>query len=225
MKKVVWHFAISGLLIPVTMVLHAQQSFTGDRNILNKRYGMYAAALKQNTLAMQDAQQLPLPGMPPGSSAENSRAIRPGIIIEPGLPLGKLKDAAGFVISINAEAKYFLTERLAAMVSVGFTNYFGKNHTFTEYNGNGDPQTFSVKTENLHAIPLQAGFHIGLTDNVFIQGTAGVSFLSNGGGTAFIYSPGIGYKLRQFEGRLKYEALSKNGTLSFIGLQLGYYLW
>jgi len=221
MKKVVWHFAISGLLIPVTMVLHAQQSFTGDRNILNKRYGMYAAALKQNTLAMQDAQQLP----PPASSAENSRAIRPGITVEPGLPLGKLKDAAGFVISINAEAKYFLTERLAAMVSVGFTNYFGKNHTFTEYNGNGDPQTFTVKTEDLHAIPLQAGFHIGLTDNVFIQGTAGVSFLSNGGGTAFIYSPGIGYKLGQFEGQLKYEALSKNGTLSFIGLQLGYYLW
>jgi len=225
MKKVVWHFAISGLLIPVTMVLHAQQSFTSDRNILNKRYGMYAAALKQNTLAMQDEQQLPLPGIPPGSSTENSRAIRPGITVEPGLPLGKLKDAAGFVISINAEAKYFLTERLAAMVSVGFTNYFGKNHTFTEYNGNGDPQTFTVKTEDLHAIPLQAGFHIGLTDNVFIQGTAGVSFLSNGGGTAFIYSPGLGYTFKQFEARLKYEALSKNGTLSFIGLQLGYYLW
>jgi len=225
MKKVVWHFAISGLLIPVTMVLHAQQSFTSDRNILNKRYGMYAAALKQNTLAMQDEQQLPLPGIPPGSSTENSRAIRPGITVEPGLPLGKLKDAAGFVISINAEAKYFLTERLAAMVSVGFTNYFGKNHTFTEYNGNGDPQTFTVKTEDLHAIPLQAGFHIGLTDNVFIQGMAGVSFLSNGGGTAFIYSPGLGYTFKQFEARLKYEALSKTGTLSFIGLQLGYFLF
>jgi len=224
MKRIVWRFAISGVLISVAMRLQAQQSFTGDKNVLNQRYGMYIAALKQNKLAMQDVQQ-DLWVLPASSTAGNDRAIRAGITVEPGLPLGKLKDAAGFVISINAEAKYFFTERLAAIMSVGYTHYFGKNHGLTEYNGNGEPQTFTVKTNDLYGIPVQAGFHFGLTDNVFIQGTAGVSFLSNGGGTAFIYSPGIGYQLRQFEARLKYEALSKNGTLSFIGLQLGYFLY
>jgi len=42
-------------------------------------------------------------------------------------------------------------------------------------------------------------------------------------GTAFLYTPGIGVRFSNLEVEAKYEGWSKNGTLSFFGIRVGYF--
>jgi hypothetical protein len=222
MKRVVLCFSMSVILLPMLLPADAQQSSKSEKSISDHRYSIYIAGLKQETVAPVHPGEISQPE--PAAKATAHHNLEAGITIEAGLPLGKLKDESAFVLSVNAEARYFLDEEIAVMFSAGFSKYFGKTRRFTEYNGNGEPQSFSIKTKALHGIPVQAGGSILLTNAIFLQASAGVSFLSDGGGTAFIYSPAIGYRLNQIEARLKYEGLSKNGTLSFAGIQLGYFI-
>jgi hypothetical protein len=56
---------------------------------------------------------------------------------------------------------------------------------------------------------------------------AGVAFLNNGGGTAFAYSPQLGYEFKTktdkaIDASFKYDGYSKNGTLGAVGVRIAY---
>lgn len=146
-----------------------------------------------------------------------------GVNLEPALPLGNLKLISSFGFGVNVMGKYSLSDKLALKGSLGYMTFIGKTYTETEDDGNGNIQTVSFKAPAAHAVTLRAGASYMLTDNIFAQGSIGLAFLNHGGGTAFLYTPGIGYTSGHVELLLKYEGWSANGgTLSFLGLQVGY---
>lgn len=146
-----------------------------------------------------------------------------GVNLEPALPLGDLKLASNFGFGVNGMVKYTLDDKLSLRGSLGYMTFLGKTLTETEDDGNGNIQTVSFKPAALHAVTLKAGAAYMLTDNIFAQGSIGLAFLNQGGGTAFLYTPGIGYASGHIEVLAKYEAWAKNSqTLSFFGLQFAY---
>src|SRR6266581_2494413 len=86
-------------------------------------------------------------------------------------------------------------------------------------------QTSKSKDEGKFSIGLEAGLKYYIQDGFFAEGQLGVVFSTeSGGGSAFAYSPGVGYSFASgFEAGLRYEGWPKDGaTTSQIGLRLAY---
>src|SRR4051812_10052720 len=123
MNRIVLRMTIAGCLLCMTLQSGAQQSFKSVKSIVDHRYILYIAALKQATIESpvyeNSAAQPPFP--PNKEGGQNKPKISPGIIIEPALPFGKLKDASGFVLSVKAAVRYSFSDELAVLLSAGYT--------------------------------------------------------------------------------------------------------
>jgi hypothetical protein len=226
MKKVLLPMGIALSLLTITIAVKAQQPaknktqpVTGSNN--SKSTGV--AKVNTVTATPVSPKKTTTPAVSNTLKRDKENSFSIGANLEPGLPVSDLSKVSSFVLGVNAMAKYSLSEKLAVRASIGYMTYFAKTQKIIEDNSNGNVQVISIKPNAVHAVPLQAGLSYLVTDHIFIIGSAGTSFLSDGGGTAFIYSPGIGYQANRFEAIAKYERLSKTGTISFIGLQLGYF--
>lgn len=128
--------------------------------------------------------------------------------VNAGLPIGDFKPFYSFVIGGDIQGQYSVAENLGLTLSAGYLNYSGKDGV-----------------ESSSAIPVLAGVKYYFTPGGFYgHAQLGVSFLSDGGGSAFTYAPGIGYNLSpNFDLGVKYQAFTKNSvTGSFIGLRAAY---
>ena len=85
-----------------------------------------------------------------------------------------------------------------------------------------------VKYKAAGIIPLKAGVKFFLTKGFYGAAQLGAGFFNNGGGTAFAYTPMVGYEFDTKSGKavdasFKYDGYSKNGTgLGSVGLRLAY---
>ncbi|UAY54746.1 outer membrane beta-barrel protein [Arachidicoccus terrestris] len=143
------------------------------------------------------------------------------------LPLGSFKDAYDWSIGGSVQADFpVLKNDLYVVVNAGYNNFFAK-----EGAGTG---------KDLGVIPVSAGLKYYFpSTNLYVQGTAGVGFLTSKDDVAadksasFTYSPQVGYLLN-LGGRnaldiaVKFEGDSKiydNGKSSnFLGLRVAYNL-
>lgn len=93
---------------------------------------------------------------------------------------------------------------------------------------NGKSAGSGIKNKGVTIVPLRIGVKYFLVGSVYGGLQAGLGFLGGAAsGTAFSYSPQIGYEFQTNSGKsidatFKYDAYSKNGTLGSLGLRLAY---
>lgn len=96
------------------------------------------------------------------------------------------------------------------------------------YNGKSVPGNSGQKYSGLTIIPVRVGVKYFLTGSVYGSAQAGLGFINRGYGTAFSYSPQIGYEFKTNSGKsvdvtVKYDAYAKSGgTLASFGFRLAY---
>jgi len=126
-----------------------------------------------------------------------------------GLPLGDLGDVASLAYGADLQGEYAAAETVGITLSAGYLRFAGKSG-FTVTGG---------------LIPVLAGVRVYFADKIYGSAQLGMSFSTeSGGGSAFTYAPGVGYKVSDnFDLLLKYQAASKSGsTTSFIGVRAGF---
>jgi len=136
--------------------------------------------------------------------------------VDPGLPVGDASNISSF--TIGGDLKYSLpaAENFDVSLSAGYQTFLGKSVTI-------DGESF--KYGSLKGIPVKlAGrYNFDGSTGFFAEVGLGAAFIQDGGGTAFLYAPGIGYAMDGgFEVVVRYEGWSKNGSISQIGLRVAY---
>jgi hypothetical protein len=163
------------------------------------------------------------------SKDEKVTTDRPAFLLsvgpEAGIPLGSLKDHYNWTLGGSVQADYAIVKRfLYVNLNAGYTNIFADN---------------TPGLDDLHLIPVKLGLKYypfsGL--NVYVQGQAGVSFITNSSGpyndksAAFVYTPQVGYliplgKGNYLDAAVKFDGNSKftdgGSTNNTIGIRIAY---
>lgn len=155
------------------------------------------------------------------STSDIAKNIQVGINIDGAFPTGDFGKSYSFGIGGSVMGRYALNDKANLTASLGYLNFSGKTITATYTGEDEEEHTESFKWPSLHGIPLRLGANYLISGPLFIQGEIGAAFLK--GGTAFLYTPGIGVRFSNLEVEAKYEGWSKNGTLSFFGVRAGYF--
>ena len=153
------------------------------------------------------------------SFAQTSKTSTGGkfsIGIDPGLPVGDANNYSSF--AIGGDLKYAIPAgtNFDVSLSAGYEVFIGKTIDFAGQ---------SVKASDLKGIPVKVAgrYNFNGASGFFAEFGVGAAFIQDGGGTAFLYAPGVGYAVDGgFEVGVRYEGWSKNGTVSQIGLRVAY---
>ncbi len=131
--------------------------------------------------------------------------------VEAGLPVGDVSNAYNFVIGGSLKYEAPIATGTNFTLTAGYSSFQGKT-------------VAGFKFPAIGFIPVKAGIKYFLADAFYGEAQLGAAFSTqSGGGTAFAYSPGIGYKFSDvIDLGVRYEAWSKNGTTSQIGARLGF---
>lgn len=149
------------------------------------------------------------------SAAQTNDGGKFNIGLEGGLPLGTSKQLFNSIIGASVKYEYPVAQDVFVTASAGYNGWLIK-HEYSDFDGAKKVYSF---------VPLKAGIKGYLQEGFFLEGQVGASIYagSNGKGTSFIYSPGLGYTFPSgFEAGVRYEAWAKDGTASQVGLRLGY---
>lgn len=142
--------------------------------------------------------------------------IKLSVGAELALPSGNLSSTQSFGFGGTAQLEIPLQEKLMGVAYGGIILFKGKSA------GGG------LNYPGLTIIPIRVGVKYFLTGSVYGGLQAGLGFLSNfGTGTAFSYSPQVGYEFKTNSGKsidatFKYDGYSKNGSFGSFGLRLAY---
>lgn len=137
----------------------------------------------------------------------SDKILKFGVGVTAGLPMADIKSASSFALKGDLQAEYLAGETVGLTLSAGYLKYIAKSGY----------STGSV-------IPVLAGVKFGIGEGFYGHAQLGLSFISDGGGSAFTYAPSIGYKVSEnFDLALKYEALTKSSvTFSYLGIRAGF---
>jgi len=129
--------------------------------------------------------------------------------LEAGLPVGDFSNLYSFAIGGSLKYAQPIADATAFTISAGYTSFKVKSAL------GGGTSGF---------VPVKAGIKYNFAEAFYGEAQVGAAFgTQSGGGTAFAYSPGIGY---DFGGGVdlgvRYEGWSHNGTLSQIAARLAY---
>ncbi|MEO8116090.1 MAG: hypothetical protein ABI653_00490 [Bacteroidota bacterium] len=129
-----------------------------------------------------------------------------GIGIEGALPLGDLKITSNFGIGGSLKGCFPVGNSGDITLTAGYINFSAKS-PFT----------------SLSLIPIKAGYRIRTTSGFYAEPQAGYGVFTKGGGGGFLYAINAGYLDKSgFDVAARYEGISNNGTISYIGLRVGY---
>ncbi len=131
-----------------------------------------------------------------------------GLGAELALPMGDFGTFYSFGAGVSAQMNYAVTSNVGLTLNAGYVSYSGKS-------GAGSSGV----------IPVLAGVSFNLSDKVYASGQLGMTMSAeSGGGSAFTFAPGVGYKVSdKFDLLLKYSSWSDNGfTSSALGLRAGF---
>lgn len=131
--------------------------------------------------------------------------------VEAGIPVGTTSDAYNFAIGGSLKYDMPIATGTDFTVSAGYTSFMGKT-------------VLGFKIPAAGFVPLKAGIKYWFADAFYGEAQLGAAFSTqSGGGTAFAYSPGIGYKFSDVvDLGVRYEAWSHNGTVSQVAARLGF---
>jgi hypothetical protein len=153
------------------------------------------------------------------STASSSDAGRLSIGIDAGLPVGNAHDAYSLAIGGDLKYSHPVSTNLSISLSGGYTELIGKDFNYSYTNGSTSI-ALGGRVNNLGVVPVKVGIRYG-TNGFFGEAQFGAAFISQGGGTAFAYSPGIGYAFDgDFEMGVRYEGWERNGTTGQVALRL-----
>jgi hypothetical protein len=146
--------------------------------------------------------------MSSGSSyANNSRF---SVAFELGLPISTAADVYNVGVGFSLRYETPIAAGTLFTISGGYTSLSAK----PEFGGGSD--AFA---------PFKAGIKYYVNQGFYLEGQLGVTFYVGGGGSVnyFAYSPGIGYTINNnVDIGVRYEGWVDQGTISQIGLHLGY---
>ena len=126
-----------------------------------------------------------------------------------GIPVGNISTFSSFAYGGDLQVDYMTSPTFCINLSAGYLGFSAK----------------SGYTISGGLIPVLAGFRYWFSPKVYGSGQAGVSFsTSSGGGTAFTYAPGVGFKIGDnFDLLAKYQSATKNGgETSYVGVRFAY---
>jgi hypothetical protein len=129
---------------------------------------------------------------------------------------GSFSSTHSFGIGGSGQVEIPLQDKLQGVAYGGVIFYNGKSA------GSG------IKNKGVTIVPLRIGLKYFLMGSVYGGLQAGLGFLGGAAsGTAFSYSPQIGYEFQTNSGKsidatFKYDAYSKDGTLGSLGIRLAY---
>jgi hypothetical protein len=153
-------------------------------------------------------------GLSIGAFAQSSTsgAGKFSIGLEGGLPVGNAADAYNAVVGASLKYDYKIADNTFFTGSAGYNAFLVKSE-FKPIAGS----TFG-------AVPVKVGIKYFFGSGFYGEGQVGAAFITeSGGGTAFAYSPGIGYDFGSgVDLGIRYEAWSKTNTIGQIGLRLGF---
>lgn len=135
---------------------------------------------------------------------------------EIGFAIGDFSSTHSLGIGASGQLEFGLQDKLNFTATAGVMNFSGKDRSSTEKN-----QGYTV-------IPIRAGVKYFLTTGIYAGAQLGAAFLTGyGDGTAFSYSPQVGYEFKtkndkSVDATFKYEGFSKNGSLGALAFRLAY---
>lgn len=149
--------------------------------------------------------------------------IRLSVGADGGIPVGSLRTGYNANVGGSLQADFpILKDQLYATLNAGYNNIFARNR----YN-----------IPDIHLIPVKAGLKYFIIKQVYIQGEAGVSFLTNKNdlGTdksaVFVYAPQAGVLLNvggknYIDAGFRFESNQKffdgGRTANFLALRVAY---
>jgi hypothetical protein len=126
-----------------------------------------------------------------------------------GLPVGDVSSVTSLAYGVDLLGEYSVDSSFAVTFSAGYLD-FAKKSGFSGF--------------KMGLIPVLVGGKYNFSDQLYGSAQIGLSFSTeSGGGSAFTFAPGIGYKISDnFDLLLKYQSASKNGgSTSFLGVRAG----
>ena len=149
--------------------------------------------------------------------AQNDPAFRFSLGPELSFATGSFSETHSIGIGGSVQAEVSMKEHLYGTATFGIMAYNGKS------SGVG----YKYKGETI--VPLRVGVKYFFSGGIYGAAQVGVAFLNNSGGTAFAYSPQLGYEFRTRAGKavdasFKYDGYSKDGTIGAIGFRVAYIL-
>lgn len=127
------------------------------------------------------------------STGHDSQAWRFGIGVEPGLPVGNMRDFSHFALGGTARLQKDLNGSVSLMLTSGYTNYFARNY---------DTPVGKTDFKDYGIVPVKAGVKAFFAPHAYVSGEVGAGFETNDNayngydkGTKLILSPGIGYAM------------------------------
>jgi hypothetical protein len=133
--------------------------------------------------------------------------------LEAGIPVN-YTDFYTFILGGSLKYEAPLSNGLAVTGTAGYTSLMIKS----EFKGHGYPSSYGD-------IPIKAGLKYYFDPAFYAEGQLGVAISTrSGGGTSFVYSPGVGYFFASnVDLGLRYEGWSKSaGTLGILAVRLAY---
>jgi len=146
-----------------------------------------------------------------------------GVGVDAGLPLGDFGDFASFGIGGYVKGLYGIGEAGQITLTTGYTSYSAKKAVKDAYAA--DKVTSSI-------IPVLAGYRHNFS-GFYVEPQVGYgSYASkikggpldgSGSSGAFTYALGVGFAKSGFDGGVRYQGASKDGsTTSLVGIHVGY---
>ena len=136
--------------------------------------------------------------------------------LELAFPSGTLSASQSFGIGGTAQLEIPLQKKLMGVAYGGIIFFKGKSL------GSG------LNNAGISIIPVRVGVKYYLTGSVYGGFQAGLGFINRGVGTAFSYSPQLGYEFKTNSGKsidvaFKYDGNAKSGgSFSSFGVRLAY---
>ncbi|UAY51345.1 outer membrane beta-barrel protein [Ferruginibacter albus] len=142
------------------------------------------------------------------SKKSDSKDLKFSVGVEAGVPVGDLGNISTFAIGGSVQGEYMVDPSIGVTLNAGYLNFMAKD---------GFPSS--------GLIPVLVGGRYYFNESWYGSVQVGMSFSTeSGGGSAFTYAPGIGYKVSEnFDILAKYQAASKDGgTSAFAGIRAAY---
>ncbi len=124
------------------------------------------------------------------------------------IPIGDFSQVESGAFGFDLQGEYWTNRKIGLTFSAGYQEWV------KEYS----------HLNNWSSIPVLAGFKYYLSKTIYLSGKAGLSFYTqNGKGSAFTYTPGLGFKItKQIDLLLLYQSAFKNGDkVEILGARAG----
>ena len=138
----------------------------------------------------------------------NNKPYKFGIGAMIFIPIGDFSQVDSGAFGYDLQGEYWTNRKFGLTFSAGYQEWV------KQYS----------RIYNWSSIPLLAGFKYHLSKTIYVSGKAGLSFFTqNGKGSAFTYTPGLGFNItKQIDLLILYQSVFKYGErVEILGARAG----